>query len=182
LIKITPQLILNEVSTDDQPTLLRLMQHIYPQAYAHLWKDEGFEFINNTYGIENLNEELNDPNSLYCFVEYDKAIVGILRLLDNSPLVDLPHEPATKLHRIYLDNGIQGKGIGKTLIDWTTQRAAKQGHAIVWLEAMDTQEGAIGFYENQGFSISGKDSLTFELLYPHLRGMYRMWKPTIKIV
>lgn len=182
MIKITPQLTLNEISVDDQPTLLRLMQHIYPQTYAHLWQDEGVNFINNVYGIDNLSKELKNPDSLYCFVEYDKAIVGILRLLDNNPLADLPHEPATKLHRIYLDNGIQGKGIGKALINWCTQRAANQGHAIVWLEAMDTQEGAISFYENQGFSISGKGSLALELLYPHLQGMYRMWKPIIKII
>ncbi|WP_299460772.1 GNAT family N-acetyltransferase [uncultured Microscilla sp.] len=182
MIKITPHLVLNEIDIQDQPNLLRLMHQVYPQTYAHLWQDQGTNYINTVYGLENFQQELQDPNSLYCFVVYDETIVGILRLLDNASLVDLPNEPATKLHRIYIDNNVKGKGIGKALIDWTTQRAAKQGHTIVWLEAMDTQEAAIGFYEKQGFSISGKDRLELDLLYPHLRGMYRMWKHAIKMI
>lgn len=182
MIKITEALALTPITIDDQPTLYRLMQHVYPQSYAHLWEDGGARYIQSLYNPENLAKELAEPESLYCFVEYDAAIVGILRVLDNEPLADLANETATKLQRIYLDAGVQGKGIGKTLMDWVTQRAIKQGKGIMWLEAMDTQEGAIVFYEKQGFSISGKQNLHLELLHQHLRGMYRMWKPVVQIL
>ena len=182
MIKITETLALTPINIDDQPILFRLMQHVYPQSYEHLWTDGGTQYVQSLYNPDNLAKELAEPQSLYCFVEYDAAIVGILRVLDNAPLVDLANETATKLQRIYLDAGVQGKGLGKILMNWVTQRAIKQGKAIMWLEAMDSQESAVAFYEKQGFSISGKQSLKLDLMHQHLRGMYRMWKPVVQIL
>ena len=152
------------------------MSRIYLPEYRHLWFDSGNWYINKIYSYANLESDLATPNSSYYFVYYQSELIGILKVIENVPLIEFKEQKSAKLDRIYLDPAFHSKGIGKTLIHWTEKRLADTGHTILWLEAIDTQEKALTFYERMDYKTCGIFKLQYELIHPHLRGMYRMFK------
>jgi ribosomal protein S18 acetylase RimI-like enzyme len=176
MIQITAEVALKALLLGNQEELYALMQRIYVPVYEHLWSDKGQWYIDQQYSFENLKKELENPHALYYFVIYQSTTIGILRIIENEPLIDFKDRKASKLHRIYLDTDFQGKGIGRILIDWTQNRQRQPSDSILWLEAMDSQQAAIDFYEKLGFQKSSSFRLDFTQMHSDLRGLNRMWK------
>ena len=100
----------------------------------------------------------------------------MLRVHFNKPLTTKSEMSGCYLHRIYLGEEAQGKGIANELMNWVEQKAKLKGNDLIWLEAMDTQEQALRFYKKQGFMNSHKAYLDFEPLLDHYRGMDVLYK------
>jgi len=179
-LKISNSIRLITITENDTALLINLMHTIYVPPYKHLWQDGGKWYVKNTFNSDVLKKELTDHNAGYYFVEYKHEKIGILRIIHNIALKDILNRKATKLHRIYLDPKVHGKGIGKILMDWSTQEAIKNNSELLWLEVMDTQEQALKFYKNLGYQISSDFKLEFELMHKHLRGMHRMYLSLFK--
>ena len=158
----------------DQPTLYALMHRIYPPVYAPFWPDDGAWYLESQYGSTHFTHELQHSSADYRFVLLDGAPVGIVRLLYATPCPDRPGRPACKLHRLYLDPTIHGRGIGKAAMQWCIDRARRSGAELLWLEAMNTAEEALGFYRSMGFAITAPFVLDMPRMYPARRGMYRL--------
>lgn len=173
--KISDSISLIAITLSDAESLLKLMYSIYVPPYKQLWQDGGEWYVQNTFKSNVLKEELSEKNAAYYFVEFKNEKIGILRLIQNVALIDFENKKATKLHRIYLDPKVHGKGIGKLLMDWTTQKAIENNSDILWLEVMDTQEQALKFYKKLGYEIASDFKLEFDLMHRHLRGMHRMY-------
>ena len=176
MIEVSDKISLKKISLDDQKALHQLMAQIYLPVYRHLWTDGGKWYLEKIYSSDQLERELNEPNTLYCFVQYQSETIGIIRLLENEPVANFKNKKAAKLQRIYLSDAAQGKGVGKALMTWMQDRASQNGASIFWLEVMDTQQKAIGFYEELGFLMFNKVRFESDLMHKPLRGMYQMWK------
>lgn len=176
-IVVSETITLTTISITDQEKLFSLMSRIYLPEYHHLWFDAGAWYMDKIYSYANLEKDLATPNSSYYFVHYQSEAIGILKLIENVPLVEFKDRKSAKLDRIYLDPDFHGKGIGKTLIHWVENRLASSSHSILWLEAIDTQEKALAFYEKMDYKICGTFELKYDLIHPYLRGMYRMYRP-----
>ena len=112
----------------------------------------------------------------YYFVLNQDRTIGILRIIFGIDFKNHPDNKSLKLHRIYLHPNTQGKGLGKKIVSWIETIGIEKKYENLWLEAMDTQEQALHFYKNKGFSTVNKKILDFSLLHIHLRGMYVMLK------
>ncbi len=176
ILQLSETLSLHPISLNDAEQLKQLMHRIYPPAYKHLWEDNGQWYVEETFNKGQLEKELADTKGFYYFVKFEQEIIGILRLVQDYDLTDVPALKGTKLHRIYLDPKTHGKAIGTFLMDWVAEQALKNGSKLLWLEAMDTQEQALQFYKKRGYIISSDFRLTFELMHDHLRGMHTMYK------
>ncbi len=177
MISISTSLHLENITISDQNSLMDLMQKIYPPAYKHLWVNEDCNwYLNHCFSEENLKNELNEVNAIYCFVVHNLKRVGIVRYLYNTSTSEIAKKNATFIHRIYLSNEVQGKGIARQLFSWIEQQAILKQNKLLWLKAMDTQMQALKFYEKQGFKTIDKISLDFNLIHQHLRGMVVMTK------
>lgn len=174
--RISEDLVLNSIQLADQQRLYQLMCKIYLPVYKHLWPDEGDWYLNTFYGKENLDKELADPDSRYYFVDYKNKTIGILRIGLNAPFTKLKSRKPVKLHRIYLDPTVHGKGLGKKLMAWVEQEFCIPGPSLLWLEVMDSQHAAIRFYEKLGFNKVQAFRLPYKAMYEHMRGMYSMVK------
>jgi GNAT superfamily N-acetyltransferase len=177
MIVISDAIQLKLISVRDHSKLLELVKQIYPPAYKHMWKNDdcGFYF-EKFYSLDNLNKELAEAESEYYFIYYKTHLDGILRMHFNKALKTKPETSACYLHRIYLSEDAQGKGIGQKLLSWVEQRAKSKGDELLWLEAMDTQQQALRFYKKQGFTESHKAYLDFEPLRDRFRGMDVLFK------
>ncbi len=183
MISISDQLQLIPITLDDQEVLYTLMKRIYPPAYSHFWKDQGKWYIDTLYTHKNLKKELLEEGSYYYFIRFRESAlsefdsyIGILKIIENYIYPELPKSPSLKVHRIYLDPAIQGKGIGKKIIKYTEERARKTHHKIIWLDAMDKHPQAMYFYERLGFQKGGLQLLDFDLLHAPYRPMWYLYK------
>lgn len=177
MIYISDTIQLKPITLKEHSKLMLLMQHVYPPAYKHLWKHENTDwYIEYSFNKDNLQKELKVNGSEYYFILYNLKEVGIIRIVHNKPLNELPKKSATYIHRIYLSQEIQGKGVGKQLFEWSYKQAIINQSDIMWLKAMDTQTQALRFYEKQGFKTINNISLDFDLIHKPLRGMVIMYK------
>jgi GNAT superfamily N-acetyltransferase len=177
MIPISKSLKLQEITIEDQPKLMCLLERIYPPAYSQLWLNEDCSFyLNKFYNIANLKLELADPNAEYYFVYYNFKLVGIFRFIYHKVFKDFPNEPSTYLNRIYLGKEAQGKGVAKELFSWVENKVKQKNNTLIWLKAMDTQMQALRFYEKQNYIYGTPTHLDFKLIHPHLRGMKAMYK------
>lgn len=177
MISISKTLQLKAITHNDYIKLNQLMQRIYPPAYKHFWKNENCSwYLDKCYGITNFNSELEDTNACYYFIIYNGLTVGIIRIVYNKSIKQFPNQLTTYLHRIYLGEDAQGKGIAKQLFIWVEKQVLKKNNTVIWLEAMDTKQQALKFYQKEGFKKLEYYKLDFKRIHKHLRGMHLMYK------
>jgi len=99
-----------------------------------------------------------------------------IRIIWNKNLDGLLEHNQVKLHRVYLHQKTQGKGIGKKLLFWLEEIAKQKGYQVIWLDAMDEQPQAFQFYKNLGFKYHSHTYLPYELLHIELRKMSQVYK------
>lgn len=174
-VTLAPNLTLRPIEPTDHAAHLALMHRIYPPAFAYLWPDAGKWYVEHTHRREALLTDLADPDCPYYHVYYRNQLSGIFRLRLRNECPDFPGEPALLLHRLYLDDGVRGHGVGTRIVDYAKAETARLGRSLLWLERMDTNEATIGFYRKNGFRDGGAFRLTFELMPERFRGMFRMW-------
>lgn len=176
MIYLDENLHLEPVKLSDHRLLFKIMQEIYPPVYSHMWFDKGAGFLKQLYSESNLGSELENPDSRYYFVKFDKGEVGILRFILNEPLPGEKNDSMVKLHRIYLLPKLHGQGIGRKIIKWIEAKYCRGQNVTLWLEVMETQRQAIGFYEKLGFVRKEKVEFNWPGIKDTYSGMYRMAK------
>ncbi len=178
-IEISKSVVLKTITMDDYATLLQLMQRIYPPAYNYLWPDNGEWYLNEIYGAGQVEEDLGDRHSSFYFVEVEGRKEGILKIQENIPFPDMPDKKATRLHRIYLSEKTQGRGISSALLNYVEKRAIDNGSVLIWLDCMDSKIQALRFYEKNGFQKGRLTFLEYKLIKKGFHGMYLMWKSLV---
>lgn len=99
---------------------------------------QAHDFISAEYWEANKTAmaETHLPNSdTYVFIEND-TIGGFVSMVDSF------------LAAIFVDTNLQGKGIGKQLLDYV-----KQEHETIELNVYQKNSSSIRFYQNQGFTL-----------------------------
>lgn len=178
--RITSDLMLSPLQPKDHGQLFILMKQIYPPVYKHLWYDGGVAYVDSLYSKINFEKEVSDPLSKYYFIFYMGMPVGILRILINERPPGISSPDCIKLQRIYLAPSVQGKGIGKKLIQWAEKEFSHDKETTLWLETMSTQKAAVSFYEKTGFKIIGHFTFDSESMKGQYREMVIMAKNIAK--
>ncbi|WP_288955505.1 GNAT family N-acetyltransferase [uncultured Polaribacter sp.] len=176
MIRLTKQISLKEIKAEDHKRLYLLMKEIYPIAYNHFWNDDGDWYVKTQYAKENILKELSQQNAEYYFILFNDEVVGNFRIIWDEKLEGLLVEKQVKLHRIYLHQKIQGKGVGKRLLTWLEKKAHQKEYSIVWLDAMDEQPQAFQFYKKQGYRYFSHSFLPYKLLLDKFRKMSQVYK------
>jgi GNAT superfamily N-acetyltransferase len=155
------------------PVLLEVARQSYVAHYTHLWHDNGEWYMERCFTRPVLENELEQPGSLFFLVSVNQEPAGFLKLNDGKPLKEQPAADCLEVERLYLLETAKGKGAGKAAMDFSLALARERNRKIVWLKTMDSSP-AIGFYEACGFRRCGTETLPFEAMKPEYRGMYVM--------
>ena len=75
-----------------------------------------------------------------------------MKLNTQDAQTDSKVENALEIERIYILAECQGKGLGKTLIEFSRQFASEKNAQWLWLAVWDQNDKAIEFYKRQGLS------------------------------
>jgi GNAT superfamily N-acetyltransferase len=86
----------------------------------------------------------------------DGIVVGMITVDDYADPdfwtpQDDPHD-ALYVHRMVVDRGVSGKGVGAQLLDWAESLAASRGRKWLRLDAWRTNVPLHAYYERQGFA------------------------------
>lgn len=85
-------------------------------------------------------------------VESDRVVGGATYISDaDNPLAEHADPHAASLRMLAVAPGAHRQGIGRRLTEACTARAASEGKESLILHTIDTNAGAIAFYESLGF-------------------------------
>ncbi|HKZ65124.1 MAG TPA: GNAT family N-acetyltransferase [Chitinophagaceae bacterium] len=85
----------------------------------------------------------------------DERMLGCCMLVEEQPDI-------VRLRQMAVLNDLQGKGIGRALMNFAENLARDRGYKIIRMHARDN---AIGFYEKVGYKVKGDKFI--EITIPH---------------
>lgn len=137
----------------DIPSIQKLSNIIWPVTFAEILSQEQIEYMMNMmYSTESLTKQMEEEQHNYVLIKEDNEYLGYL-----SYQLHIKSN-YTKIHKIYVLPNLQGKGVGKALIDFAVKEARKYGDQFLTLN-VNRYNKALGFYEHLGFSISKVENI-----------------------
>ncbi len=133
---------------------LKIIDHGTPE-YQKMIKLRD-DILRKPLGLGFTSQELEEEkdNMLIGAFE-DDTILGCCMLVEENPQI-------VRLRQMAVLNDLQGKGIGRALMNFAENIARDRGYKIL---SMHARKNAIGFYEKMGYKVAG-DEFT-EVTIPH---------------
>ena len=131
-----------------------LSQLIWPETYRQILTEEQISYmLEMMYSDKSLAEQINLKHHQF-IIAYD----------DDKPVAFSSYGPKPdtddvfRLHKLYILPGLQGKGIGKKMIDFIINEIKNAGIQLLELN-VNKQNPAIGFYRKLGFRIIREENI-----------------------
>lgn len=127
--------------------IIDLTKEIWPKAYGDILSQEQLDYMIAKFYNETALLELIVKGHVFYLVQDDRgcAIGFVSYEFDCVP-------SKTKIHKLYILPKRQGAGLGKTLIDFVTEKAFEKKQKVVFLN-VNKYNTARFFYEKLGFTI-----------------------------
>ncbi len=151
-IKIVP------IQLEDNHKLLEIGWQTFYDAFGPpVNTEENIQsYLKEKFTLDQINKELQQPDSQFFFAVLNTEIVGYLKLNSKDAQTESVHNNALEIERIYVVKEYQGKKIGQLLLDQSLTIAKQKNVDFIWLGVWDQNPGAIRFYERNGFKIFEK--------------------------
>jgi ribosomal protein S18 acetylase RimI-like enzyme len=147
----------------------------YSENFAGHWNEGGLSwYLENVYGLEAMRSDLVNPDINYFVAYVDHEPAGFMKLKLHSSLGKQSERSDLEIEKLYFRLPFQGKGIGRKLMSMALEIARTLDKTIVWLGVIDTNDRAIEFYKQMGFTFYDKVKLDVPYFKDELRGMWRM--------
>ncbi len=141
------QLIIRTANTNDILTIQSLAHKIWPDAYGNILTAEQLAYmLDLIYSPASLEKQMTVQQHHFLMAHIGKEPVGFAAFSKIE-------EPATfKLHKLYVRTDIQGKGLGRALLDEVINQVKQLNAALLHLN-VNRHNKAKSFYEKQGFNV-----------------------------
>jgi len=136
------------VATKEQLSIVKnLAYKIWPNAYETILSKAQLDYmLELIYSIESLQKQF-DNGHVFLLIENDQNFIGFA-----SYELNCKDSNKTKLQKIYILPEIQGKGIGKQVIDYIKEKAVSSNNLALFLNVNKFNK-AKDFYQKYGFQI-----------------------------
>jgi len=136
------------VSSNQLSIVRDLAYQIWPIAYKEILSEQQLDYmLDLIYSIESLTKQM-ERNHIFLLVEDSNSFIGFASFELNYDFSN-----KTKIQKLYVLPQIQGKGVGKKLIDFIQKEAVENNQSGLLLN-VNKYNIAKDFYLKQGFSIS----------------------------
>lgn len=137
------------IASKDQLSIIRdLAYRIWPDTYGTTHSKQELDYmLNKFYAVDYLKYQF-DNNHIFVLAEENDVFVGFVAFEINSENSGL-----TKIHKLYVLPEIQGKGIGKQLVDFVLNESMKNNDRGLFLNVNKFNK-AKDFYHYYGFKIT----------------------------
>ena len=106
------------------------------------------DILRKPLGLTFTNDELEkEKNNLHIAAYEDDQMLGCCMLVEEDP-------ETVRLRQMAVINDLQGKGIGRALMQFAENLARDRGYRKITMHA---RKNALGFYEKMGYKTRGKE-------------------------
>jgi ribosomal protein S18 acetylase RimI-like enzyme len=145
---------LRVATVSDADTLTRVGKETFSDTFAAMNTVENIEkYLNNTFTVDQLRKELNDPRCTFILLYEGKQVAGYAKLRKGDN--DLNEVRKLVIERIYAGKQYIGKKAGKALMQTCLDIARRENYDAVWLGVWEHNVRAIAFYHSWGFKTVG---------------------------
>ena len=131
-----------------------LIRRIWYPTYENILTEEQSNYmLDEMYSSGVLLNQMQQQGQTFLLVYEDEQPVGFAAFECNHKV-----STACKLHKIYLLPTMQGKGVGKLLLQEVAARAAASGQKTLLLN-VNRFNNAIVFYKRQGFHVIAEEDI-----------------------
>lgn len=152
---------IRQARRSDVPDLSALAIRVYVDTVGHTFRPSDLTaYLEDNLSAARFNRAIDEDTILLAFV--DDRLVGFIQFGD----VKLPVEPRSpsdrEIHRLYIDQAVQSRGVGSQLMDAALEDVRQRGAENVYLDVWEHNDGAMRFYERYGFEIVGSHRIDVE--------------------
>lgn len=136
------------VATKEQLVIVKnLAYKIWPNAYETILSKAQLDYmLEMIYSIDSLEKQF-DNGHIFLLIEDDQNFIGFA-----SYEINCNNSNKTKLQKLYVLPEIQGKGIGKQVIDYIKEKVVLSNNLALFLNVNKFNK-AKDFYQKYGFQI-----------------------------
>jgi GNAT superfamily N-acetyltransferase len=146
-------LTISQLTKDDIIIVHQLAKTIWPEAFKDILKPDQIEYMLDwMYDVNTLTEQVQTGHLFY-MVTLDGVPKGFLGVEPNFPDVG-----TLRIHKIYVDTNVHGKGLGKALLGKAIEIGKELDVATVNLN-VNRFNKAVDFYKAQGFQIVKEENI-----------------------
>ena len=130
---------------------------IWPRAYKDILSADQMEYmLDLIYSPSSLKKQLKDLHHKFIIVYEDKIPVGFA-----SYSLKINTKDIFRLHKIYILQSQQGKGVGKFLLDKIIADITPSGAKFIELN-VNRNNTALHFYKKLGFKIIAEEDIDID--------------------
>ncbi|MBO0453792.1 MULTISPECIES: GNAT family N-acetyltransferase [Enterococcus] len=118
------------------------------------------EYLSNAYGLDELEKEMQNPESRFFFVYLTDELAGYLKLNTGIAQTETLAKNGLEVERIYIRKSFKRHGLGRQLIDYALELACKERRDSIWLGVWEKNVNALRFYRTFGFEKVGAHDFT----------------------
>ena len=148
-------------ATEADATLLsRLATHLFEETFGPMNDPADVRaHVNHAFSVEAQQAALSDADCAVWIVEDATSSAMGYAMMRRGPAASgvVAKRPA-ELHRIYVDRGLHGLGVGDVLMRACVEHAKGWSCDVIWLGVWERNPRAIAFYQKAGFSVVGRQS------------------------
>jgi len=158
----------------DANLLADLGWRTFDEAFAAFNKPEDMVAFRPTmYTPELQAAELANPETAFLIAEAAREAVAYVKLTAGEGPAEVKAVHPLQISRLYITKAWLGCGLGDQLMQLCLQKAAQNGHDVVWLTVWEHNARARRFYQKYGFEEAGE--VAFILGQDVQRDLY-MWR------
>ena len=150
---MTGEIVIRKVGPDEIGTIVLLANAIWPQTYSDILSAEQIAYMMELfYSPSSLQEQMTSKQHQFVILEYQGKPTGFASYSPTS------EHDVHKLQKIYVLTNIQGKGLGKALINFVIDEL-KLLHATALELNVNRNNKARWFYEKLGFEVIREEDI-----------------------
>jgi diamine N-acetyltransferase len=138
---------------EDINTIGFLAQQIWPDTYGKIISPEQMYYmIGLFYSPASLRRQIVEDHHRFIIVEQDEEAIGF------ASWSEMADPGLYKLHKLYVLPGIQGRGLGRAVLQFIYDAIRPEGATGLRLN-VNRYNKARQFYERVGFSVVGEEDV-----------------------
>jgi GNAT superfamily N-acetyltransferase len=134
-------------------TIQTIAKKTWPEAYGRVLSAKQMEYmLDSFYSIEKIKSDSVNGHH-FALAWQEETVLGFVSFEHNYS-----NNQTTKIHKLYLLPLSQGKGVGKMLVEYVTEKAKENQSESLCLN-VNRFNTALGFYKRIGFSIVTEENI-----------------------
>ena len=146
-----------KITSVELTDLVKISRQTFTETFEEVNSEEDMQkYLSENLSEEQLQSELDNPESEFYFAENKDEILGYLKLNSGNSQTENKTENSIEIERIYVRKEFLRMKIGQLLLDHSIQIAKEKNAEFIWLGVWEHNERALKFYCKNGFEVYSK--------------------------